>query len=121
MPAQWTNMQIMKCQSDEGTTTAVTKQADGKHLRYILGNGRCVNCNPDGTVKIPKHPRYCVQGWLSELLGGNAPAGMSSGLAVILSDHPAGGLFEPGSLFTDSVGNPVRLSLTASLNDCGAY
>ncbi|WP_245710906.1 hypothetical protein [Citreimonas salinaria] len=44
-------MQIMKCQSDEGTTTAVTKQADGKHLRYILGNGRCVNCNPDGTFK----------------------------------------------------------------------
>lgn len=51
---EWANLQIMECESNEGSSITVIKQSDGKRLRYVLGNGRPVNYNPDGTFTIPE-------------------------------------------------------------------
>lgn len=53
MSKEWTNIQIMECQSEIGATVTVFKQSDGEHQRYVLGNGRPIAAHQDGTFTIP--------------------------------------------------------------------
>lgn len=53
MYEEWTNLQVMECEADEGSLITVFKQSDGKQCRYVLGNGRLVALNGDGSFTIP--------------------------------------------------------------------
>jgi hypothetical protein len=54
MPHEWTNIQIMECNADDGAVVTVFKQSDGAAQRYVLGNGQTVEYNTDGTFTIPE-------------------------------------------------------------------
>ncbi|NDV52684.1 MHC class I heavy chain [Yangia sp. PrR003] len=54
MSAQWINIQIMECEDVVGRTVTVFRQSDGTDQRYVLGNGRKVEANADGTFVIPE-------------------------------------------------------------------
>lgn len=54
MLKEWTNMQVVECETVDGGTVTVFKQTDGEHRRYVLGNGREVMNNADGTFTIPE-------------------------------------------------------------------
>ena len=54
MSAEWTNIQIMECEDAVGRAVTVFRQSDGAHQRYVLGNGRKVEANADGTFLIPE-------------------------------------------------------------------
>ena len=54
MSAEWTNIQIMECEDADGLTITVFRQSDGDRQRLVLGNGREVLQNPDGTFSIPE-------------------------------------------------------------------
>ena len=54
MSAEWTNIQIMECEDEVGHAVTVFRQSDGTHQRYVLGNGRKVEANADGTFVIPE-------------------------------------------------------------------
>ncbi len=53
MSEEWTNIQVMECQSEIGATVTVFKQSDGEHQRFVLGNGHPIAANKDGTFTIP--------------------------------------------------------------------
>ncbi|MBE9638743.1 MHC class I heavy chain [Salipiger mangrovisoli] len=54
MSAEWTNIQIMECEDVIGRAVTVFRQSDGTRQRYVLGNGRKVEANADGTFLIPE-------------------------------------------------------------------
>ena len=54
MLKEWSNMQVVECETIDGRTVTVFKQTDGTHRRYVLGNGREVLNNADGTFTIPE-------------------------------------------------------------------
>ncbi|WP_235865286.1 hypothetical protein [Alloyangia mangrovi] len=54
MSAEWMNIQIMECEDVVGRAVTVFRQSDGTHQRYVLGNGRKVEANADGTFVIPE-------------------------------------------------------------------
>lgn len=54
MSAEWTNVQIMECEDADGLPITVFRQSDGNRQRLVLGNGREVLQNADGTLKIPE-------------------------------------------------------------------
>lgn len=49
---EWTNIQIMECNTDNGVLVTVFWQSDGASDRYVLGNGQAVDQNYDGTFTI---------------------------------------------------------------------
>ncbi len=57
MSAEWTNIQVMECEDDDGKVVTVFRQSDGDRQRYVLGNSRRVAPNPDGTFTIPETAR----------------------------------------------------------------
>ncbi|NDV51639.1 MHC class I heavy chain [Salipiger sp. PrR003] len=52
MSAEWTNIHILECEDEVGHAVTVFRQSDGTHQRYVLGNGRKVEANADGTFVI---------------------------------------------------------------------
>lgn len=54
MPDEWRNLQVLECESHDGTPVTVIKQSDGSQCRYVLGNGKPVDCNRDGSFAIPE-------------------------------------------------------------------
>ncbi|MBR9839912.1 MAG: MHC class I heavy chain [Rhodobacteraceae bacterium] len=54
MSEEWTNVQIMECSSESGATVTVFIQSNGELERCVLGNGRRVDFNRDGTFTIPE-------------------------------------------------------------------
>lgn len=54
MSAEWTNTQIIECEDSVGATVTVFRQSDGNRQRLVLGNGREVFQNPDGTISTPE-------------------------------------------------------------------
>lgn len=54
MPSEWTNIRVFECESQDGEPVTVIKQSDGDECRYVLGNGRPVAHNGDGTFTLPE-------------------------------------------------------------------
>ncbi|MBE9639160.1 MHC class I heavy chain [Salipiger mangrovisoli] len=54
MSADWINIQIIECEDSGGATVTVFRQSNGDRQRFVLGNGREVFQNPDGTFAIPE-------------------------------------------------------------------
>lgn len=53
MSTEWTNLQVLECETGEGSFLTVIKQSNGSVSRYVLGNGTPVSPNPDGTFRTP--------------------------------------------------------------------
>lgn len=52
MPKEWTNLQVLECESGDGAPVTIFKQSDGRECRYVLGNSRPVAPNADGSFTI---------------------------------------------------------------------
>ncbi|NDV50744.1 MHC class I heavy chain [Salipiger sp. PrR003] len=53
MTGVWKTIQTMECEAQEGSRVTVFRQSDGTDTRFVLGNGRHIRPNPDGTFQIP--------------------------------------------------------------------
>jgi len=53
MSTEWTNLQILECETPDGSFVTVIKQSNGNACQYVLGNGTPVSPNPDGTFRAP--------------------------------------------------------------------
>ena len=54
MEDQWTTLRIVECSEANGETASVILQSNGRAERYVLGNGRSVEMNADGSFTEPQ-------------------------------------------------------------------
>ncbi|MCD1621084.1 MHC class I heavy chain [Salipiger manganoxidans] len=53
MQENWINTRVMECSAVNGDRYTVIEQGDGTQPRYVLGNGREVARNGDGSFTVP--------------------------------------------------------------------